>query len=39
MSVASFDELLGAVCDKIRRSDTVMKRSIEPAERLVITLR
>lgn len=39
MSVGSFDELLSAVCEKIRKTDTVMKRSIEPAERLVITLR
>lgn len=39
MSVTSFDELLFVVCDRIRKNDTHLKKSIEPAERLVITLR
>lgn len=39
MSVSSFDELLSAVSDKIMKQDTNMKKSIHPAERLVITLR
>lgn len=39
MSVSSFDELLFLICDKLTKQNTNMKRSIEVAERLVITLR
>lgn len=39
MSVTSFDELLGFISGYIMKHDTVMRRSIEPAERLVLTLR
>lgn len=39
MSVSSFDELLGLVCGEIQKQDTNMKQSIQPVERLVITLR
>ena len=39
ISVTTFDELLFAICDKIKKEDTHFKKSIEPVERLVITLR
>ncbi|KAG8307156.1 hypothetical protein J6590_030092 [Homalodisca vitripennis] len=39
MSVSSFDELLHLVSDGLMKKDTNMKRSIEPAERLAITIR
>ncbi|GBN21200.1 hypothetical protein AVEN_214323-1 [Araneus ventricosus] len=39
MSIALFDELLGHIKDKIKKKDTVMRSSITPEERLVITLR
>lgn len=39
MSVPTFDELLELISPHIVKRDTVMKRSIDPAERLVITLR
>jgi hypothetical protein len=39
MSVSSFDELLVLVWDEIQKSYTNMKQRIQPAERLVITLR
>ena len=35
MSVSSFDELKSLVCEKIRKNDTNMKKSIPPAERIV----
>lgn len=39
MSVASFDELLGLVKDKIQKRDTHMRRAISAEERLTVTLR
>jgi len=39
MSVKSFDELLGLISAQIVKRNTVMRKSIEPAERLVVTLR
>ena len=39
MSVTAFDELLFAICDRIKKEDTRFKKSIHPAERFVITLR
>lgn len=36
ISVASFDELLGSVCDVIKEYDTVVRKSMEQPERLVI---
>nr|CAD7414081.1 unnamed protein product [Timema cristinae] len=39
MSVVSFDELLGLVNENIAKRDTILRKSIIPAERLVVTLR
>jgi hypothetical protein len=38
VSVKTFDELLDLIYDKTAKRDTVMRRSIHPAERLAITL-
>ena len=39
MSVKSFDELLGLIQEEICSSNTMMRDSICPEEKLVITLR
>lgn len=39
MSIKSFDELLSLTQNRLKKNDTVMRSSIGPAERLVITLR
>lgn len=39
MSVESFDELLGLIREFIGKRDSVMRRAIDPAERLALTLR
>ncbi|KAJ4425591.1 hypothetical protein ANN_27787 [Periplaneta americana] len=39
MSAADFDNLLEKVAPLIERKDTLMRRAIPPAERLVVTLR
>ena len=39
MDLASFEELLSKVGPLIRKQDTKMRRSIEPEERLALTLR
>lgn len=39
MSVASFDELLGILKDSLIKQDTLMRKSISPEEKLVITIR
>lgn len=39
MSVTSFDELLDLVRENVAKRDTVMRRSVDPTERLVVTLR
>lgn len=39
MSVSSFDELNNILKSKIKREDTIMRRSIQPEERLAVTLR
>ena len=35
----SFDELLNLICDKTMKTDTNMRKSIDPVERLAVTLR
>lgn len=39
MSINSFDYLLELISDKIKRQNTNYRRSVTPAERLLITLR
>ena len=39
MSVTSFDELLSLIGENIVEQDTIMRESIQPAERLIICLR
>lgn len=39
MSISSFDELCNILKDKIKREDTIMRKSIPPEERLAVTLR
>ena len=39
MSLTSFDELFGLICENIVKQDTIMRQSTHPAERLVICLR
>ena len=39
MDLQSFEELLSKVGPLIRKENTVMRRSIEPEERLALTLR
>lgn len=39
MPMASFDELLGYIKEKITKKNTRMRTSIPPEEKLVITLR
>ncbi|KAJ4452069.1 hypothetical protein ANN_03585 [Periplaneta americana] len=39
MSIKSFDDLLNLISHKIRKTDTVMRKSIHPVENLLVTLR
>jgi hypothetical protein len=39
MSATSFDELLNLIYDKTVKTDTNMRKSIGPVERLAVTLR
>lgn len=39
MSVSSFDEMNNILRSKIKREDTIMRRSIQAEERLAVTLR
>jgi hypothetical protein len=39
MSTTSFDELLNLIYNKIVKTDTNMRKSIGPVERLAVTLR
>jgi hypothetical protein len=39
MSMTSFDELLNLIYDKTVKTDTNMRKSIGPVERLAVTLR
>lgn len=39
MSFTSFDELCNILKEKIKREDTIMRKSIPPEERLAVTLR
>jgi hypothetical protein len=39
MSTTSFDELLNLICDKIIKTETNMRKAIDPVERLAVTLR
>lgn len=39
MSIESFDELLLLLSESLKGSDTPMRKSISPAEKLLVTLR
>jgi small nuclear ribonucleoprotein (snRNP)-like protein len=39
MSTTSFDEHLNLICDKIIKTDTNMRKAINPVERLAVSLR
>jgi hypothetical protein len=39
MSATSFDELLNLICDKTVKTDTNIRKSVGPVERLAVTLR
>ncbi|KAJ4447650.1 hypothetical protein ANN_09657 [Periplaneta americana] len=39
MSIKTFDDLLNLISHKIRKTDTVMRKSVHPVEKLLVTLR
>jgi hypothetical protein len=39
MSTRSFDELLNVIYDKTLKTDTNMRKSVGPVERLAVTVR